>query len=166
MTGRGSVRENEGFRGDTHYIVRETQGENRTIALLDGVTEAPVESVASYAEGLLARALPGQSVPSEAFLLPQSAELFAHVLRGADESSWLVPSHNRRAGSAPMSADALGRAVADGSERAGRRITCHQLQLSGAIEALRKGESMESVLQRLGRKTWRSEIRRAAEGLH
>jgi hypothetical protein len=60
-----------------------------------------------------------------------------------------------------MSADVLRHLVASESERAGRRVTCHQLQLSDAVEAIRKGEPREAVVRRLGRKTWRSELTRA-----
>jgi len=56
--------------------------------------------------------------------------------------------------------------VAQQSSRTGRRVSIRQLQVWGAAEALRKGESMETVLNRLGRKSWRSELRRAVDILN
>jgi hypothetical protein len=44
-------------------------------------------------------------------------------------------------------------------------VTVRQLQVWGAAEALRKGESMDTVLKRLGRKAWRGELRRAVDVL-
>jgi integrase len=105
----------------------------------------------------------------EAFVLPASTVLFSRFLSRVpatrDHEPWLFPSRDPGSTQEALSAGALQRLVTSESGRVGRRVTVRQLQIWGAAEALRKGESMDTVLKRIGRKAWRGELRRAVDVL-
>ncbi len=103
----------------------------------------------------------------EAFVLPASTVLFTRLLsripasRGQDP--WLFPSRDPMNEQGVLSADSLQQLVTRESARVGRHVTIHQLQIWGAAEAIRKGESVDTVLKRLGHTSWRGELRKAVD---
>ncbi|MHB8071770.1 MAG: tyrosine-type recombinase/integrase [Candidatus Cryosericum sp.] len=105
----------------------------------------------------------------EAFVLPASTALFIRLLSRVpavrSQEAWLFPSREPTREQCALSADDLQRLVIHESARVGRRVSTHQLQIWGAAEALRKGESMDAVVKRLGHKALRSELRKAVDVL-
>lgn len=106
----------------------------------------------------------------EAFALPVSTtlleKLIGRVCGSRGESEPIFVTGKRQENPVPMTSGDLRLLVAQQSSRTGRRVSIRQLQMWGAAEALRKGESMETVLNRLSRKSWRSELRRAVDVLN
>lgn len=113
--------------------------------------------------------LANKSREIEAFVLPASTALFSRLLSrmqtGRGRESLLFSPRDLATSDSLLSAEALQRLIAQESGRVGRSLTVRQLQVWGAAEALRKGESMDMVLRRLGHKTWRSELRKAVDVL-
>lgn len=78
---------------------------------------------------------------------------------------WLCPTYDRERRGRPMTANSVARIIAAEAEIQGIPMTCHRIQLAGAVDALRCGQPEEEVLQRLGAgRRWRSELRRVFQG--